>query len=554
MKSSTFDPNNVIYFDTEDNSAELATSKTKAGGFDRRVTQIAAICGNGETFHTRGDIELFKNWLENRHEQYVYAHNLQYDIGNLFSKQLDELDYVLVGGRLIKANWRGKEFRDTFNIYPLALKKIGQAVGLDKLEMDVHSQEYVFRDVEILKRAMEKIFEYCKKMKIDRVPSTLGGLAVRTYRSMGLKNWHSSSDFHRDALYGGRVELFDKGGKGNIMYVDVNSLYPHCMTFMYPKNNLKIMNDVEGWGVAEVLLDVPECAIAPLPVRNEHGAVYYPYGKIRGTYTFHEIRNAVEHGAQLVKVYRADGTLEAESYYEHYVRALYRMRRESTSEADKLMYKLLMNNLYGRLTIKGTVTRTLELTEERYKSKGTIFGNKILMDINTPVPDEANYMHGAYVTSYGRILLYRFMQQVGSENLIYCDTDSIFFYWNKDRPLPFTVGENLGEMKIEAHAAECYTYAPKMYQIDTEYKAKGIPKAKAKTFIESGEVAFEQPFKLRESITYMSRVNVEKSKMFKRELSVWRRVVKKKVTNYDKKILKKNKFFPKFVDLGKKIY
>ena len=105
-------------------------------------------------FTTLGTYLNLGAWLASRHEYIIYAHNCQYDIGNLFPKDLDALDFVLVGTRMIKATWGKKIFADSFNIWPMALRKLGPAFGLEKLETDVLSREYCERDVEILHRAM----------------------------------------------------------------------------------------------------------------------------------------------------------------------------------------------------------------------------------------------------------------------------------------------------------------------------------------------------------------------------------------------------------------
>src|SRR6266478_3704465 len=132
-----------IVFDTEDTALELQQSGKS--GFLKQVTQIAAKSREGDTFYNRGDVKGFLKWLSCRKETFFYAHNLQYDLGNLFGKELDKLDCTLVGGRLIRAVWGKKIFVDSFNIWPMAAKKLAIAFGLKKLDMDVHSKEYVFR-------------------------------------------------------------------------------------------------------------------------------------------------------------------------------------------------------------------------------------------------------------------------------------------------------------------------------------------------------------------------------------------------------------------------
>lgn len=83
----------------------------------------------------------------------------------------------------------------------------------------------------------------------------------------------------------------------------------------------------------------------------------------------------------------------------------------------------------------------------------------------------------------------------------------------------------------------CQTFAPKMYSVGSEYKAKGVPKRLAQTFIETGRAEFDLPFKMREAIRFYDRKNI-------RKLSVWRTVSKEKRSDYDRKRLVGNRYFP----------
>ena len=119
-----------ICFDTEDDSKELM--EAGLSGFDKKVTQIAAIAGNGDDFYSAGDVNKFLTWLRKRPETRIYALNTQYDLGNLFGDTPDCLDVTMVGGRLIKAMWGQKAFVDVFNLYQMSVKKLGEKFGLAK--------------------------------------------------------------------------------------------------------------------------------------------------------------------------------------------------------------------------------------------------------------------------------------------------------------------------------------------------------------------------------------------------------------------------------------
>lgn len=525
---------NFICFDTEDNSKELLMAGKS--GFDKEVTQIAGITQSGKTYYSKGNVKGFLKWLLQRPEQFIYAHNVQYDLGNLFGDTIDALDIVTVGGRLIRAAWKNKIFLDTFNIWPMSAKKLGEKFGVKKLALDVYSKEYVFRDVEIIHAAMKFVWEITGYMGLQKCPATLGGLAVKVWRQWGGENVHDSHILSRQALYGGRVELFKAESESDsVCYTDINSLYPYVMTFDFPAE-LKETRKMLAHGITTVTIKLPETELALLPFRSVDGRIYYPYGKITGTWTNIELHHAEENGAKILKVHESIGTNDTIQPYKYFVDKLYNLRVNSTSEAEKLFYKLLMNNLYGRLSVSGKIGRSVYRTPESEK-KGVPYGEKVHVEYSLPLSTETNWSHGSYVTAYGRIELFKAMQAIATKHLIYCDTDSTIFDWPRKKPLPFKCGDKLGQMKLVAWQSLCMTYAPKMYRTDDEYKAKGVPRQLAKQYIETGRAEFDLPFRLRESILFFDRQNVKK-------LSVWRKIIKIRHDNYDRKSLKKNRFFP----------
>jgi hypothetical protein len=593
-------PDRIVFYDTEDNSLELAQRGESL--FKKRLTQIAALTSRGESFYNKGDATAFLNWLSSLIDPIrVYAHNQQYDFGGLFGDSLDDLDITMVGGRLIRARFDNCTFLDSFNLWPMSLKKIGDAVGLKKLDLNVRSKRYVFRDVEILRKAINLASEFALELGVDPVPATLGGLCVQIWQAMGGRNWHCGSDWFRQGLYGGRVELFSNGGPGNIYYTDINSLYPYCMTLLFPGPVARQAGiGSHDYGMARVKIKIPKQRICPLPVRREDGSIYYPWGIIDGAlpagqyegkpfynsvWTFHEIRDSVKHGAELLEVYEAYGTTQAEPYYYDFVTKIYGRRKHEADPGRSLFLKLLMNNLYGQLSMSGKVTRSLDLNAHILRDKtgapavdecgnqmldrdGSVYGRKLLANIQMPLPVHENILHGAYITSYARLRLLRFLRCMPADRLIYCDTDSLFFYQPPGSEPPFGLGKELGEMKLEGRPKAVFTYGPKFYSVKGEngktiYKVKGVPnriteldklrlsqkkiksaKTLAQVFTEKGEVEFLQPFKLRESIAFYDDWKAHGVKGHARRLGVWHLVTKRKISEYDKKRFLKGYWFP----------
>lgn len=584
-------------FDTEDNSKELIDAGKS--GFGKVVTQIAAIdCVTGKTFYNRGNIDQFKSWLirgkEERGLRRWFAHNLQYDLGSLFADELDTLQMTMVGGRLIRAVWHGITFLDSFNLFPTSVKALGKALGFAKLKMDVHSKAYVFRDCEIVRRALTAMFEVTDMFEITRPAGTLGGLCVQIWQSMGGNNWPDFSHYSRAALFGGRVEIFAKGGRGRIVWVDINSLYPWAMTQKFPGP----MKDTGGrmlkYGITTATVQIPDQAFAPLPMRvtEQHKltgvsekAVIFPCGRISGTWTNAELFHAVEkHGVKILKIHKSFGTSRGYSYYKKFCVDFYKRRLSEKSEAYKLVWKLFMNNLYGQLGMGGVITRSARLTPEIVQAARdgtrdvTIFGEACLFDTQIPLPEHVNYAHASYVTAYGRLRLLHYLGAVGEANVIYCDTDSVFFFWPHDKDLPFPTGGGLGEMKLEGIGRRMEVTLPKTYRLEVErkrkrrepgkrrffwgkvFKAKGVPKKYARTFISEGRADYAAPFKIREAVRFYDAKVVAWKKSRSgavtpvyakvkganaRRLSVWRMVFKELRSSYHKKrTLKGGRFRP----------
>lgn len=555
---------NFICFDTEDNSKELM--QAGKSGFEKKVTQIAAITAEGAKYYNKGDVKAFLKYLQRTKEKYIYSLNIQYELGNLFGDELDKLDVVMVGGRTIRATWGNKIFVDVFNIWPMSVKKLGEAFGLKKLETDnmAEDKEYVFRDVEIIRQAMLFAWQFVDSLGLEYLPATLGGLCVKVWKHWGGENCHDSTELSREAYYGGRVELFrDCDVSGEIAWTDINSLYPFVMQNKFPAMLEDWGTKLPDYGIATVTMKQPQSDLVTLPFRNAKGRILYPWGKFKGTWTIAEINEAVRNGATIDKVHTCMGTNDYMIPYSTFVNRLYNARLASKSEAERLFYKLLMNNLYGRLGTSGTIGRSVWQTD-RNKFDGVPYGEKVLVNYSMPLSEETNWAHAAYVTAYGRIDLLGYMQKIGAPNLIYIDTDSNIF----DCPglrvsrdaIPFKTGNKLGEMKVEQRCSVCQqkyvgetckehngvaldwwngceTYAPKLYKVNKIFKAKGVPVKHAEQFIRKGHAEFDLPFKMREAIRFFDRKNA-------RKLSVWRNVQKWRREKYDRKNLVDGRFFP----------
>lgn len=615
-----------LVFDTEDNSSELtkfikatpngvkdfATVKkiakrvgleltdeeamtiTKRGRGslldDKKVTQIAAISAAGETFYNKGDVEQFLTWLRRRKESFIYANNVQYDIGNCYGDVLDDLDSTLIGTRMIKAvEDSGKIYVDVWNYWQMSVEKLGEVFGLEKLKTSNMSEDraYVFRDCEIIRQAMLYVWQFGERIGLDNVPPTIGSFGVALWKLWGGNTIHHTAEITRDGIFGGRVELFKRRNASKwVFYCDINSLYPTMMTKPFPGELEDTGKELKRFGVAQVTVDIPQTDIAVLPWRNPDGKIFYPFGTITGVWTIEEIRAAEKRGAKILEIHNVLSTDEFHFPYRDYVQRLYKLRKESKTKVEKSFYKLLMNARYGRAGTTGVITRTV-LKKDRpdihpkcnrckeHHQSGVCFGKRVKAKYAMPLGEEVSWIDAAYITAYGRLELLKYIEKIGAENMIYCDTDSVIFD-APDGKIPFETGGELGQMKIETKCSACKqswhpdkpceaifsleqfrvirpagseennwdnieTFAPKMYIIGEQYRAKGVPRKKQREYIENGRTEFELPYKFSEAATFFDRGNTK-------ELSVWRTVEKENRANYDKKELRGDRYFPLRID------
>ena len=106
--------------------------------------------------------------------------------------------------------------------------------------------------------------DQCEIWTFQTFRQHLGGLCTKAFYTLGNENWFESSEESKLALTGARVELFSGGGRGRIAYVDINSLYPWCMTQNFPTGFEKL-EKLDGYGIAKADMEIPEMTVAPLP-------------------------------------------------------------------------------------------------------------------------------------------------------------------------------------------------------------------------------------------------------------------------------------------------
>jgi len=211
-------------------------------------------------------------------------------------------------------------------------------------------RDYNERDCIILWRAINE-FQIVLLELGGQLQMTLASSAMQLFRrkylhrdiNVGAYANHCS----RDSYFASRVEVFQSKVK-NSFYYDINSSFPYAMTFPCPGEYLGSYQKMPDHGIyiADVSVSVPMANITPVPIRLG-GRVFFPSGTWRSWLTSVDIELLLQEGGRIEKCHEV---LRFDEFNDLslYCTDLYTRRKNSTNEFEKIVYKLLLNCLYGK--------------------------------------------------------------------------------------------------------------------------------------------------------------------------------------------------------------
>jgi hypothetical protein len=520
-------PKRLIFFDTETRAID------QGNGVDEHVLDFVTACYMVRTNKGKytqpqwfygEDIDSFWDWVETKayakSKLYMYAHNLMFDCSVL-----------KVFKSLTKRNWDMKnpiiedpptvlkfeqsnptksiQLIDTMNYFPFSVKKIGEWVGLEKFDFEVSRKDpaafkrYCERDVEIIAKAVTSFHSFIKDEDLGNVRITIASQAFSAYRHRFMPHslYCSDSKFElglaRQAYTGGRAEAFFIGKIPEKVYcLDINSMYPAMMEqypypveydkfFLYP-DVADIKQALEHRAVIADVELITEAAFYPL---KYEGRLCFPTGHFRTTLTTPELMLALHFG-HLKKVHAATSYKEY-FIFRDWVNYFWEKRSEAKHQGDEtasMLYKLMMNSLYGRMGMKAShweeigscppeqIRREMiyDVPTDTYTYQRRFAGimqQKVERDESyDSIPSIA-----AHVTAYGRFFLGKLIQMAGKGNTFYCDTDSVFVnFKGYERLKGFIDPDKLGMLKLEWTSNDVEIHGLKDYRVDDRIKIKGI--------------------------------------------------------------------------------
>lgn len=406
---------------------------------------------DGDNYYDFWGPDCVDQWAEFVHTHYapgsllIYVHNLPFDFHFLRHYVDHGTIPLIVHRRILKTSICSHEFRDSFKILPVALKKI-QKDEIDYALLEPENRE-ANKD-EILRYLYGDCFYLYNAIMVFRAEFgdalTIGNVAIRMLNSFsGFERLNARSDaLIRPYFYGGRVECFETGILNDEWKVyDVNSMYPDAMSrYRHPISNT--IHKRRWISEQTAFVTVTGWSEGALPVRSGPDLAFPKgYGTFRCS--IYEYQAAVALG--LFRLRSVEEALDFTDWvdFSPFINTFYDKRMKAKHEGDKmgdLLWKLLLNNAYGKFAQNPNNFERAILMERKQCPEEGIYNEvsnpqgwqlAIAADYGwiwtRSAPgwgrDYFNVATGASITGAARATLMRGL--ASAERPIYCDTDSI---------------------------------------------------------------------------------------------------------------------------------
>lgn len=448
-----------------------------------KVWLYAIADSQGKIANWGSSIDEFFKWCREHGNSVIYFHNLRFDgsfiLNWLLSHGYPQEDWVKMAGKkafqtlidedgqfyMIKVNLARRvqiTFQDSLKIIPLKVKEIAKAFKLpiekevidyDDYTIDEDRLRYVYHDVQIVAMALR----YFRDNGFSKM--TIGSNAYNAYKMTNqdfekyfpmldrewLKTW-------RKAYRGGRSQVNPiYAGKvlSGVRRYDINSMYPFAMSRFPMPIGKPILQDRIGCRRFELFeIDVSfKLKDGHLPTLLKKGALF---GNTDTYYTETE-------GVERIWISNVDFELLKRHYDIHYikfgeiygfatVRDIFRAwideyydRKSNSLGGMRLLYKLLINNLYGKFGSKCEGASKVPFLDDR---------GRLCFRKTDPKEMRCYYLPVAIaITSYCHKLIDDAILKTGYDRFVYCDTDSVHTLGTL--PDEWVDSKEIGKFKLE---------------------------------------------------------------------------------------------------------
>ncbi len=483
---------------------------------------------DGERYRRFDDAESLVRWLAGQH-CIVYAHNGgKFDYAFFWHLLEPYSELLIINGRIARFTIGEAEFRDSWNIFPMALKHYRKdVIELWKLEPEHRAAHDA--EIERYNRtdcvALHEIVVTFQRDYGNGL--TLAGAALKYWSKQFSHDIPISDaafyDVHKAWYCGGRVQCFTKGRiREPFHVVDIASAYPYAMTHDHP---IATVSQERAWKAGTEIdprgfYKLTGISRGALPWRERcedeetgavtWGAMQFFCDDVARDYhaTGWELQAAIDTGRLTSYTIHSVTEIGVVENFRDYVEHFFQLKaRAADGSPERLFAKLMLNSLYGKFGANPQEYETYGIVPpERISATeadptvslgrhhgpwtwaGTVGPHALLAgrdpvtDAGNPVDsDFYNVATAASITGFVRAYLLRHLDAIErlGGTVYYCDTDSIAYSLPGDQDShPFRFGKALGEWTKEGRFDHGAIAGKKLYAFHMD--AETLAKARAK--------------------------------------------------------------------------
>ena len=460
----------------------------------------------------------------------VYAHNSDFDIKFLIDEiNARNLEYkIMSNGKLLslkvfRRNKKGKpitifDVRNTFALFPVSLKQLGEIVGSHKIEFyDYNSEitpeyiEYCKQDCAIMYAALKYLVNLYSELdfpiEIEKLNLTTPAISYKLFIARNEKylrydkKGRVSSNLlfykpnvinteFRKYYYGGRTEVFDGNVWEKVHYLDYNSFYLWGMTahhFPVPPYmpihesfiNPTYKDDVFAM---KCIIDERNMEYPIFPERIRGKLMFRACIKTH-IITIEEYAYCKELGldVKIIEYYICSAWDKIFDYLIPVYELKQYHRYKTKNKMDKMLKMVVLNATYGKLAERELKTESIMYDKRNFtdikewvkihnsaKKHGQIqiSEHHYLLQFEKKAFTRTNVVLAARITALCRLRLAKDIHKLVKKGIhpIYCDTDSIVIPDANLVDLEDQINEKaLGWLKIEKTLYNFCAFNPKEY-------------------------------------------------------------------------------------------
>ena len=308
------------------------------------------------------------------------------DVQFIFEKLVDNRNYVIEssfsGSSAIIVKVKRDNhvwcFCDSYWLFRDSLANIGKKMGMEKtgptLEISMSDKDvkewyrtvpldvlipYNEQDCKILYRAIHAFQDLLLEEGgvLQKTIASCGmALFRRKFLGQSIRTNEGVNEIARTAYHASRVEVISHRCV-DAKYYDFNSSFPYSMTKPQPGELLKIHRGLPDYllqkkdrsYLVKARIKVNDCHIPAIPYREQrNNRLFFPTGTWTAWFTDVDYETVLSEGYDVLRVYES---MEFNVFHDlgEYALSIYSKRKNESDPFMKLLYKYLMNAVYGKL-------------------------------------------------------------------------------------------------------------------------------------------------------------------------------------------------------------